>query len=74
MANTEWALSVQIPENHWKRLALRLVGVVIQYDALAVSLDSNKTPESARVHELLRILVDQLRAENDILQAVLRIP
>ena len=58
----------------WKELALKLVGVVVEYDKLAIELYSGETQATKCKLEQLRELMRKLRDLNHILQDVLFIP
>lgn len=48
------------PEHFWKTKALNLAGVVMEYDKLVCRLESFNNPETAKLHGILRDLMEDL--------------
>ena len=61
-------------EEAWKALALKLVGVVVEYDKLVIDLHGDEIPKTKDKLQYLRKLVEILRDQHDPLNEVLFIP
>ena len=58
----------------WKSLALKLIGVVVEYDKLVISLKvANNEIQEAQLIQLRRVM-RQLQSENKLVQDVLVVP
>ena len=58
----------------WKSLALKLLGVVVEYDKLVIGLKvaTNETKEAQLLQ--LRRIMRQLQSENEFIKDVLVVP